>query len=166
MIKNYLKIALRNIKRHKGYSFINITGLAIGMACCLLIMIWVLNELSYDKFHENATNLYRVEENQYYSGRIFHVSVTPYPLAPALKEEIPEIIDATRYVWSGGLLLRYGEKAFFENNIRAVDPSFFHMFTFPLLKGDKNTALNSPYSFVLSEDIEKNILERKTLSEK
>ena len=153
MIKNYLKIALRNIKRHKGYSFINITGLAIGMACCLIIMIWVLNELSYDKFHENAANLYRVEENQHYSGRIFHVLVTPYPLAPALKEEIPEIKDATRYVWAGGLLLRYGEKAFFENNIRAVDPSFFHMFSFPLLKGDINTALDSPYSFVLSEDI-------------
>ena len=61
MLKNYLKIALRNIKRHKGYSFINITGLAIGMACCLFITIWVLDELSYDKFHENAANLYRIE---------------------------------------------------------------------------------------------------------
>lgn len=153
MLKNYLKIALRNIKRHKGYSFINITGLAIGMACCLFITIWVLDELSYDKFHENAATLYRVEENQDYSGRQFHVNVTPYPLAPALKDEIPEIIDATRYVWAGGLLFRYGDKVFFEDDIRAVDPSFFQMFTFPLLKGDKNLALNSPYSLVLSEDI-------------
>jgi putative ABC transport system permease protein len=153
MIKNYIKIALRNIKKHKGYSFINITGLAIGMACCLLITIWVLDELSYDKFHENAATLYRVEENQDYSGRVFHVTVTPYPLAPALKDEIPEIIDATRYVYAGGLLFRYGDKAFFEDNIRAVDPSFFQMFTFPFLKGDKNTALNSPYSLVLSEKI-------------
>ena len=153
MIKNYLKIVLRNIWRHKGYSFINITGLAIGMACCLLITIWVLDELSYDKFHENSPELFRVEENQHYSGRVFHVTVTPHPLAPALKEEIPEIIDATRYVWAGGLLLRYGEKAFFEDNIRAVDPSFFQMFTFPLIKGDKNTAFDSPYSFVLSEEI-------------
>ncbi len=153
MLKNYLKIVLRNIKRHKGYSFINITGLALGMACCLLITIWVLDELSYDKFHENAARLYRVEENQHYSGRLFHVNVTPYPLAPALKEEIPEIIDASRYVWAGGLLFRYGDKVFFEDNIRAVDPSFFHMFSFPLLQGDKNTALDSPYSLVLSEEI-------------
>ncbi|MEE8604396.1 MAG: ABC transporter permease, partial [Candidatus Aminicenantaceae bacterium] len=71
-------------------------GLAIGLACCLLITIWVLDELSYDKFHENAANLYRVEEDQHYSGRIFYVYVTPYPLGPALKAEIPEIIDATR----------------------------------------------------------------------
>ncbi len=153
MLKNYLKIISRNIRKHKGYSFINITGLAIGMACCLLISIWVLDELSYDKFHEKAQRLYRVEEDQYYSGRVFHVSVTPHPLGPALVDEIPEIVDATRYVWSGGLLFRYGEKAFFEYNIRAVDPSFLQMFSFPLLKGDKNKALDSPYALVIDEDI-------------
>lgn len=155
MLKNYLKVILRNIKKHKGYSLINITGLAIGIACCLLISIWVLDELSYDRFHENAPLLYRVEEDQHYSGRLFHVSVTPYPLAPALIEEIPEIVDATRVVWSGGLLFRYGEKAFFEYGIRAVDPSFFQMFTFPFVKGDKDKALDSPYSLVIDEDIAK-----------
>jgi len=77
MLKNYLKVVLRNIKRHKGYSFINITGLALGMACCLLITIWVLDELSYDKFHENAASLYRVEENQHYSGRLFLLMSLP-----------------------------------------------------------------------------------------
>ena len=153
MIKNYLKIAFRNIRRHKGYSFINITGLAIGIACCLLITIWVLDELSYDKFHEKAASLYRVEENQDYSGRQFHVYQTPYPLAPALKEEIPEIKEATRYVYAGGLLMRQGEKAFFEDYIWAVDPSFLHMFTFPLIRGDKNTALDSPYSLIITQDI-------------
>jgi len=155
MFKNYLKVTFRNIFRHKGYSFINIAGLAIGIACCLIIALWVLDELSYDKFHENAENLYRVEENQHYSGRIFHVTVTPYPLAPALKDEIPEIIDATRCVWVGGALLRYGDNAFFESYGRAVDPSFFHMFTFPFISGDKNTALNSPYSLVITEKIAK-----------
>lgn len=155
MLKNYLKVILRNIRKHKGYSLINITGLAIGIACCLLISIWVLDELSYDRFHENAPLLYRVEEDQHYSGRLFHVSVTPYPLAPALIEEIPEIVDATRVVWSGGLLFRYGEKAFFEYGIRAVDPSFFQMFTFPFVKGDKDKALDSPYSLVIDEDIAK-----------
>jgi putative ABC transport system permease protein len=153
MIKNYLKVALRNIRRHKGFSFINIAGLAIGLACCLLITIWVLDELSYDKFHENAANLYRVEEDQHYSGRIFYVYVTPYPLGPALKAEIPDIIDATRAVWPGGVLFKYEDNTFFEDNGRAVDPSFLKMFTFPLVKGDKNTALDSPFSTVISEDL-------------
>jgi putative ABC transport system permease protein len=153
VIKNFIKIAWRNIKKHKGYSSINITGLAMGMACCILISIWVLDELSYDRFHEQSNSLYRVEENQDYSGRNYHVNVTPYPLAPALKEEIPDIQDATRYVYAGGRLLRFEEKAFFESNIRAVDPSFLHMFAFPLIQGDKDTALNSPHSLVLTEEM-------------
>ncbi len=153
MFKNYLKIALRNIKRNKGYSFINIAGLAIGMACCILISIWVLDELSYDHFHPQADSLYRVEGNLDFSGRNYHVNVTPYPLAPALKEEIPDIQDATRYVGVGGQLLRYQDKAFFENNIRAVDPSFLFLFAFPLVQGDKETALNSPYSLLLTEEM-------------
>jgi hypothetical protein len=155
MFKNYLKITLRNIMKHKGYSFINIFGLAIGMACCLLISLWVLDELSYDKFHINARSLYRVEENQHYSGRVFHVSVTPHGMGPAMVKEIPEIMDATRFSWTGGLLFRFGEKAFFEQSVRAVDPSFFHMFTFPLLKGDKDSALSAPQSLVISEDMAK-----------
>jgi putative ABC transport system permease protein len=153
VIKNFIKIAWRNIKKHKGYSSINITGLAMGMACCILISIWVLDELSYDRFHEQSQSLYRVEENQDYSGRNYHVNVTPYPLAPALKEEIPDIQDATRYIYAGGRLLRYEEKAFFESNIRAVDPSFLSMFAFPLLQGDKETALNSPRSLLLTEEM-------------
>jgi predicted permease len=153
MIKNYLKVALRNIRRHKGFSFINIAGLAIGLACCLLITIWVLDELSYDEFHENAANLYRVEEDQHYSDRIFYVYVTPYPLGPALKTEVADIIDATRVVWTGGVLFKYEDNTFFEDNGRAVDPSFLKMFTYPLVKGDKNTALDSPFSAVLSEDL-------------
>ncbi len=153
MIKNYIVVTLRNIFKHKGYAFINIAGLAIGMACCLLISIWVLDELSYDRFHENAPTLYRVEENQHYSGRIYHVTVTPYPLGPAIKDETAGIKDAARVVWAGGQLLRYQDKAFFESNIRAVDPSFLRMFTFPLLKGDKDTALDAPHSLVISEEI-------------
>ncbi|MFC2154928.1 ABC transporter permease [Acidobacteriota bacterium] len=153
MFKNYLKTALRNIIKYKAYSFINIAGLALGMACCLLISLWVLDELSYDKFHENAPHLYRVEENQYYSGRRFHVAVTPFPLAPALAKEIPEIKDATRYARAGGILLRYKEKSFFENSVRAVDPSFLRMFTFPFLKGNKETALSDPQSLIISEEI-------------
>jgi len=153
MIRNFIKITLRNIVKHKGYSFINITGLAVGMACCLLITLWVLDELSYDRFHENAPTLYRVEENQHYSGRLFHVNVTPYPIAPAMVEEFPEIRDASRYVWSGGRLFRYGEKSVFENAVMAVDPSFLDMFTFPLVKGNKESALLSPDSILISRDM-------------
>jgi putative ABC transport system permease protein len=153
MLKNYIKTAFRNIRKHPGYSIINIAGLAIGLACCSFILIWVVDELSYDKFHENAPYLYRVEENQYYSGRVYHVTVTPYPLAPALKQDFPEIIEATQYVGLGGQLLRYGEKASFETGIKAVAPSFFRMFTYPIVKGDSNTALDDPLSVVISEEI-------------
>ena len=152
MLKNYLKVVLRSIRRQAGYSLINIAGLAIGMACCLLITLWVFDELSYDRFHENAPNLYRVEENQYYSGRVYHVTVTPYPLAPVLKQEIPEIVEATRLVYSGGQLFRHGEKSFYEDRAWAVDPSFFRMFSFPLAKGDAASALSDPSSVVLTED--------------
>ncbi len=153
MLLNYFKITLRNIFKHKGYAFINIAGLAIGMACCLLISIWVLDELSFDTFHANAPDLYRVEENQHYSGRVYHVTVTPHPLGPALKSEISGIQDAARVVWAGGHLLRYEDKVFFESDIRGVDPSFLRMFTFPLIRGESETALNSPFSLVISEDM-------------
>jgi len=153
MFKNYITITLRNIIRHKGYSFINIAGLALGMSCCLLITLWVLDELSFDRFHENAANLYRVEQEQLYSGEPYHVNVTPYPMGPALKTDIPEVADATRYVRTGGMLVRYGEKAFFENAIWGVDPSFLTMFTFPLKFGDKNSALSDPLSIVVTEEM-------------
>jgi putative ABC transport system permease protein len=151
MLRNYIKVVLRSIRRQAGYSFINIAGLAIGMACCLLITLWVFDELSYDRFHNNAPNLYLVEENQFYSGRVYHVTVTPYPLAPVLKEEIPEIVEATRQVYSGGQLFRHGDKSFYEDMVWAVDPSFLRMFSFPLIKGDPATALSDPSSVVLTE---------------
>jgi putative ABC transport system permease protein len=150
MIRNFFKIALRNIWKHKGYSFINIAGLAVGMASCLLIGLWVLDELSFDRFHANARDLYKVEENQHYSGRLFHVTVTPYPIAPALKAEIPEIKDSTRVVNTGTILLRRGEKAHFERQIISVDPSFLDMFSFPIVKGDAKTALATPDSLVVT----------------
>jgi len=153
MLRNYIKIIFRNALRQKGYSFINISSLALGMACCLIIMLWVLDELSYDRFNENAESLYRVEQDQNYSGEWYHVNVTPYPMGPALKEEIPEVIDASRVVNTGSMLFRSGEKVFFENGIVGIDPSFFSMFTFPLIKGNENTVLNDPMSVVVSEEI-------------
>jgi len=153
MLKNYLTIAFRNIVRQKGYSFINVTGLALGIACCLLIMLWVMDELSYDRFHENAQRIYRIEQDQFYSERTFHVNVTPYPMAQGCKDEIPEIQYATPLPRPGTLLCRYGEKAFFEENVLAVQPDFLSMFTFPLIRGEQEGALQQPHSLLITREI-------------
>ncbi|MCP4725766.1 MAG: FtsX-like permease family protein, partial [bacterium] len=153
MVKNYLKTALRNITKYKWYSTINIIGLAIGMTCCLLIMLWVFDELSFDKFHENDDKIYRVEQDQSYGAGLYHVVVTPIPLVPYLIDEIPEIVDATRYISIGGINIKYEDKNNLEYGIRAVDPAFLNIFTFPLEKGEKNTVLDDPYSIVISKEI-------------
>jgi putative ABC transport system permease protein len=151
MFRNYLIIAIRSILRQKSFSLINILGLAIGLACALLILLWVQDELSFDKFHEHADRLYRVEEDQYYSGEVYHVNVTPYPSGPVWKDEIPEIEDACRYQWPSGMLFTYGEKAFYEGGCVAVDSTFFDLFTYDFLHGNKASALTQPYSAVLTE---------------
>jgi len=151
MFKNYLKVTLRNIKRHKAFSFINIFGLAIGLACCLLISLWVLDELSFDRFHKHSDRLFRVEADEDYSGRKMHTITSPVVLAPTLEKEIPEVLFASRFTRFGGLQLTYQDNSFFEQDVRAADPSFFFMFSFLLIKGDKNTALNEPFSIIISE---------------
>jgi putative ABC transport system permease protein len=152
MLKNYLKIALRNLRRQKGHSFINIAGLAVGMTCVLLIMLWVQDELSFDRFHANAKTLYRVEQDQKVSQGKYHVTVAPFGMAAALKAEIPEIQDVSRYSdWTGTLLIRYGEKAFYEDTIRAVDSSFLRMFTYPAVRGNAATALDDPGALAITE---------------
>jgi putative ABC transport system permease protein len=151
MLYNYIKTALMNIKRHKGYAFINIFGLAIGMACSLLIFLWVQDETSFDRFHENASRIYRVEFDQKYSTGLFHVGVTCYPLGPAVKEEVPEVIESVRVVRLGSMLFRQGEKAMYEDNNVAVEPSYLDIFSFPLESGDAKTALTDIHSVVLSK---------------
>ena len=153
MLKNYLVIAFRNIHKHKGYSLINVAGLALGLACCLLILLWVMDELSYDRFHENSEHLYRIEKDMYYSGSVYHSDVTPCPLAPSLVAEIPETEGTARYYNPSTLLLRNGDKTFFESGVKAVDPSFLGMFTFPLIRGDAESALDNPHSLVISGEI-------------
>ena len=151
MISNYLKIILRYLWRHKVYSFINIFGLAVGLTCALLIMLWVQDELSFDQFHSNSENIYRVEQDQVYDGSNYHVNVTPWPCVPAWKDDIPEVIDATRAGFVGGRSFRHGEIAFVENNVIAVDPSFFTIFDFELLRGDANSVFNDPFSVVIDQ---------------
>jgi putative ABC transport system permease protein len=148
---HHVKVTMRNILRHKGYAFLNIFGLAAGMACCILIGLWVLDELNYDRFHENAPSICRVESNQNFSGRTLHIYWTPFPLGPALKAEIPEIADSTRAENLSSQLIRYEDKAFEEYAVWAVDPSFLKMFTFPIIKGDPEGALSGTSSLVMTE---------------
>jgi len=154
MLKNFFTIAIRNILRHKGFSFINVTGLAIGLAASLLILLWVQDELSFERFNRDGANIYRVEEDQFYSGERYHVTVTPFPGGPVWKTKIPEIAEQTRiHPWMPRMLFRHGDKVFFESSLIAADSSFLNMFTFPLLWGDKNSALTAPHSIVLTEKL-------------
>jgi len=154
MIRNFFRIAVRNISKSKGFTFINVTGMAIGLAASLLILLWVQDELSYEKFNIYAENIYRVEEDQFYSGERYHVTVTPYPSGPVWKEKIPEITEQTRvHPWLPRILFRYEDKVFFESSIIAADSGFLKMFTLPLLLGDPATALSNPHSIILSEKL-------------
>jgi len=153
MIRNYFRVALRNIARHKVFTFLNIAGLAIGMAASLLILLWVQDELSYDKFNNKAADIYRVEEDQFYSGERYHVTVTPQPSGPVWKEKIPEIAEQARINRLPRILFRYEDKVFFESSIVASDSGLFNMFTLPLLRGDPESVLRAPYSIVLSKKL-------------
>ena len=155
MIRNFFRIAFRNILKHTAFTFINVTGLAIGLAASLLILLWVQDEFSYEKFNLNAKNLYRVEEDQFYSGERYHVTVTPHPSGPVWMQKIPEIKEQTRINRLPRILFRQEDKAFFENSIVAADSGLLKMFTLPLLMGDPLTALNSPHSIVLTEKLAK-----------
>jgi putative ABC transport system permease protein len=158
LIWNYVKIAFRKIRRQKSFSFINITGLAIGMAACILILIWVQDELSYDRFHENADQIYRINTEDTSGGKIFIQAGSPAPLGHALVEELPEVENFVR-VQAGwkGWDLHLGEKHFLEEHLAAVDPSFFDIFQFPFVKGNPKTALKDRYSIVLTENLSNKI---------
>jgi putative ABC transport system permease protein len=153
MIRNYLVVAIRNIFRHFSVSFMNITGLSIGLACTMLIYLWVTDELAYDRFHQHADQLYRVEEDQHYSNGVYHVQVTPWPSGPVWRDNIPEIQQACRITSTGSFLITRNEKSFYEEKISAVDSTFFDMFSFTLLSGNPRTALNQPGSMVISDEM-------------
>ncbi len=155
MFRNYLITIFRNTLRRKVHSFINIAGLSIGLTCSILIFLWVEDEFSYDRYHENANNIYRVYEEQTYSGdEKFLVFATPEPLAKALIEEIPEIENACRLnnLWEK-LLVRYGDITFYETRTYAADQSALEIFSYDFIYGDPAHALTQPYSIVLTESM-------------
>ncbi len=153
MITNIIRLALRNILKNKVFALLNIVGLAIGLTASLFILLWIQDELSYENFNVNAGNIYRVEEDQFYSGERYHVTVTPHPSGPVWKEKIPEIKEQTRINRLPKILFRNNEKVMFESSIIAADSGLFKVFTMPLAIGDPETALNSPHSIVLTEKL-------------
>src|SRR5450432_4192211 len=155
MLRNFFVVAYRNILRSKGFSIINISGLSIGMASALLILLWIQNELSYDSFYANSDRLYQCWNRDRGSDGINCWNVTPKPLGPGLKQQYPEIEKATRVNWNQTLLMTVGEKKI---NISGtmVDPDFLTMFNFPFAKGDLHTALNNPEDIVITQKLARN----------
>lgn len=151
MFKNFIKIAVRNLIKLKIYSFINISGLAIGLASIILIFLWVQDELSFDRFHKNKDNIYRI--GLYFPSNSYRIAQTRPAFAHALKNAFPEIVDAVRYKQRSRLLLKNDNQVFYEDGGAVADPSFFNMFTFPFLKGDPNTALSEIDNVVITENM-------------
>lgn len=151
MLKNYFKIAWRNLQRHKAYSLLNISGLAIGMACSILILLWVQNELSYDRFHANATEIYRLTDN----AEDFKAAVTPAGMAAGLQSQMPEIKATVRISKPSNTLLETGNRKFEEKNVFYVDSNFLKVFSFQLLRGDRNKVLQNPNEILITEDMAK-----------
>lgn len=151
MIFNYLKTALRNIRKNRIYSLITISGMAISIAACFLILKYVGFELSFDRFHKNADNLYRLINDRYQNGELIQHGVITYPSVPkAMCKDYPEIINYTRMYQSGRIYLRRDDVGFEETYIYA-DEAFFSMFSFHLISGDPDEVLSEPYSILLSE---------------
>ena len=143
MLKNFLKITFRNLARHKLSTFINMFSLSIGIACCILIMLFVMDELSYDRFNENADSLFRIlKAEKEVNGEITLSAYEPMPLVPALKAEYPEIARAARFS-TGGTVVSFGDKAFNET-VMFTDPDVFSMFTIKFVAGNPATALQNP----------------------
>ena len=153
MFNNYVKTALRNIKKYKGYSIINIAGLALGMASCILIFSYVLYELSFDRYHENADRIYRLGLRGRMGEKEVSIAMSNAPTAPTLIEEYPEVENAVRFYTVPKTLVEYGDKHFYDEGILYADETVFDVFSWPMLKGNPNTALTTAYSVVITAEI-------------
>jgi putative ABC transport system permease protein len=151
MLSNYIKIAWRNLLRNKVFSFINITGLALGMATCLLIGLYVYHELSYDRFHAKADRIVRVTFRANMNGNKINEAHVMPPTAQSLLHDYPEVLEATRLRHAGELLLKKGNDLVRENAVAFADANFFDVFSFPLVNGNPKTALLRPNTVVITE---------------
>jgi putative ABC transport system permease protein len=149
MLRNYFKVALRYLSSHKGYTIINVSGLAVGIACCILIMLFVRSEWSFDRFHSKADRIHRAWLEEHYEGQIFTNTVTPVPLAPVLQNNLPEV-ETTCRIFSFSPLVRYNNNVFTEP-VNMVDSTFFNLFDFALTAGDRKIPLATGNSIVITE---------------
>jgi putative ABC transport system permease protein len=152
MLKNYFSIAIRNIRQNPLYAVINIFSLAIGLAACLVIFLFIADESSFDAFHLKKDNIYRLDEVQSFTGtNVQKVALSMGGMGPTLAAEFPEVKSFTRFWNHGKQLLEKDDAKFLINNVAMVDSTFLQIFDFPLLQGEKGSALNEPYSIVISE---------------
>lgn len=157
MLKNNLKIAWRNIKRNKGYSLLNISGIAIGLAAFWLIALYVADELSYDRSFSKADRIYRIAQHANWEGGSFDMAVTSPPYAMAFKRDFPEVEDAVRIGIEAGDVMHYDSKTIKQDDICYAENSFFRLFDYPFLFGDANTSLAEPGSIVITESLAKKL---------
>lgn len=155
MTQNYIKIAWRNLKRHKLFSLINILGLSLGISTCFIIMLYVQDELSYDKFHENAANIARIVFRADINGGKINESVTMAPVAQTLKNEFPEVKDATRLLDYGHPKISYENNVFKDLRFAFADPNIFDIFTLSMIEGNPKTALLEPHTVVITQSTAK-----------
>jgi len=164
MLKNYLKIAFRNLKRYKAYSYINIGGLSIGVACCLLILLYINDELSYDSFHENADRIYRINTYLKFGDTELNIPVVSDMMGQLLKQDYPQVEEYTRiFIQGGDKRIKNVEHSDhtgrndynLEHNVAFVDSTFFKVFTFPAVSGQTNKILDEPNTVVITESIAK-----------
>lgn len=153
MLKNYFKIALRNFLRHKGYSFINVAGLAVGMACCIIMLLFVQDELRHDRFHTNAERIFRVTSVERSESGERALANTHAPIAPALRATFPEIERLVRLIPRSVAVQRDALKQFQEERFYFADSTFFMLFSFEFLHGDPRTVLQTPDGLVLTQAV-------------
>ncbi len=151
MFRNYLKTAFRNLRKSKGFSAINIIGLAAGLASCLLIILYVTNELSYDHYNKNIDQIYRVDGDMKFGGHNFILASSPDPLGAAMKKDLPQVKQYVRLRDHGGMLVKKGTQNLQEDNVILADSTLFDVFTLPMIAGDPHTALVEPNSVVITE---------------
>ncbi len=152
MLKNYLKVAIRSFRAHKMYSFINVLGLSVALACCFFILLWAQDEISYDRFHEDGDQIYRVMRHANFDGDISTTSSIPMPLAHALETNYPEITQSILMGWESQEVLGI-EDVSFRVTMRSFGSNFFDLFSFPLILGDPESALSDPNSIAISESV-------------
>src|SRR6185437_2464899 len=155
MIKNCIKTAFRNLLKNKGFTAINILGLALGLATCLLIVFYVFDELSYDKYNTRVNDIYRVNFDIKFGGNTNSYAVTPASLAAAMKNDFPEIEQVVRLRNRGGFQVKKGNQNIMEYMMVYADPSILKVFTLPMISGDPSTALTEPHSVVVTESTAK-----------